>query len=255
MDPSESEIELRPLLLYKKKLLKKLPASVVALSLVIVAVLGGSGFLFFKYQQAQKEIKKFKTLGVQAQNTYPSPPADAKKIIESASKLMKLPQGEEPTVATITDINKLKDQPIFQNAQNGDKILLYPKAKKVIIYNPNDNLIEDVVAVNPSTTPSSPSQPLLQPKIALKNGTTSLGLAAKMENDIKRSFPDASTISKDNAAKTDYDQSQIITFNQGFKDYADSLAKTFNLTAGNLPSGESKPSGADILIILGKDKI
>ncbi len=37
-----------------------------------------------------------------------------------------------------------KGQPFFANAQVGDKVLIYYKAKKAILYNPTDNKIVEV---------------------------------------------------------------------------------------------------------------
>lgn len=47
---------------------------------------------------------------------------------------MFLPE-EDPTIATITDAeNLIQQQPFYAGAQNGDKLLIFPNAKKAIIY-------------------------------------------------------------------------------------------------------------------------
>ncbi len=249
-------IEFRLLSLTKKVYFNKISPMVILITVVLGVVLAGSGFLFYQYQQAQKELKTLKSSNDQSQPIQ----TDAKKIIESVSKLIRLPKGEDPAVASITDIDKLKDQPVFQNAKNGDKILLFANAHKVIIYDPKANIVDDVVTISSANTVSSSpavagasNQQL--PKIAIKNGTTAQGLASKLESDIKKSSPDANIISKNNAAKMDYNKSLIVVFNQSFKDYASNLAKTLNLTSSDLPPNESKPQGADMLIIAGGDKI
>ena len=68
-------------------------------------------------------------------------------------KLLALPSDEKPTVATITDVEKLKEQVFFKNAMNNDKVLIYTKAKKAILYRPSENKIVEVGAVNINQQP------------------------------------------------------------------------------------------------------
>lgn len=66
-----------------------------------------------------------------------------KEWVPKVGKLMVLP-NENPTVATVTDVEKLKDQPFFTNAANGDIVLFYASLKKAILYRPSINKIIDV---------------------------------------------------------------------------------------------------------------
>jgi hypothetical protein len=87
-----------------------------------------------------------------AQSLAADPNALAQKEIDdtiaSVGKLVVLPRGETPTVATVTDAEKLKKQAIFASVQNGDKVLIYEKAGKAYIYRPLTGLVVDIVAVN-----------------------------------------------------------------------------------------------------------
>jgi hypothetical protein len=74
--------------------------------------------------------------------------AEVDKVVSSVSRLMSLPEDEKPTVATVTDSEKIKDQVFFKNSKNGDKVLIYPKAQKAILYRPSENRIVEVGAVN-----------------------------------------------------------------------------------------------------------
>lgn len=67
-------------------------------------------------------------------------------VIESVGKLVALPEGETPTVATISDLTPLKDQPFFKDAQLGDKVLIYATSSKAIIYRPSQNKIINVAS-------------------------------------------------------------------------------------------------------------
>lgn len=71
-----------------------------------------------------------------------------RKIISQVGKLIVLPKGETPTIATLTDMERLKEQLFFANAKKGDKILIYTSSKKAILYNPESNKIIEVAPVN-----------------------------------------------------------------------------------------------------------
>ena len=59
-----------------------------------------------------------------------------------------LPEDEIPTVATVSDPEKLKEQPFFSDAKKGDKVLIYANAKKAILYDPMANKIVTVAPIN-----------------------------------------------------------------------------------------------------------
>lgn len=68
-------------------------------------------------------------------------------LIERVGKLIVLPQGEEPTVATVSDPDKLKDQVFFANAKVGDKVLIYTKARKAYLYDPEGDILLEVAPI------------------------------------------------------------------------------------------------------------
>lgn len=69
-------------------------------------------------------------------------------LISDISTFFVLPEGEQPTIATVTDKNKLHDQSLFLDAQNGDKLLAYPIAKKLILYRPDNKTIIAIGAIH-----------------------------------------------------------------------------------------------------------
>lgn len=73
---------------------------------------------------------------------------EALRLVAKVGGLMVLPAGEEPTVATVADPSKLSDQPFFQNAKEGDKLMIYSQSQKVILYRPSENKIVEVSPVN-----------------------------------------------------------------------------------------------------------
>ncbi|HSW78826.1 MAG TPA: hypothetical protein VLF88_02310, partial [Candidatus Babeliales bacterium] len=113
-------------------------------------------FYIDKYNKSQKEVKRLSNPTAVAQQ-------EQQQLVAKVSTLTVLPAGETPTVATVTDITKLKDQPFFANAQNGDKVLIYTKAKKAYLYRPSTGKIINIAPVNigsgnTTTTQTQPKQ-------------------------------------------------------------------------------------------------
>lgn len=69
-------------------------------------------------------------------------------LVSKISKLLVLPEGETPTIATVSDLEALKDQVFFASAQEGDKVLIYAQAKKAILYSVTLNKIIEVAPLN-----------------------------------------------------------------------------------------------------------
>lgn len=107
---------------------------IILLVIVTALGLGVSGYLYKQYI----DIKNNPNAAKQAQE---SKVADVKAKV---AKLITVPADETPTLATVTDKTKLKDQPFFKDAQNGDTILIFPQAKKAIIYRESTNQLINV---------------------------------------------------------------------------------------------------------------
>jgi len=69
---------------------------------------------------------------------------ETNELTARIGKFMDLPAAEQPTLVTVTDKAKLRGQDFFQHAQDGDKLLVYAKAKKAILYRPSTGKIIDV---------------------------------------------------------------------------------------------------------------
>lgn len=77
-----------------------------------------------------------------------SPDAEAKRIIEKVDKLVFLPKDETPTTAKVSNPDLLMDQVFFADAKKGDVVLIYPNAKKAILYDPTVNKIVNISKIN-----------------------------------------------------------------------------------------------------------
>lgn len=90
-----------------------------------------------------------------AQSTALEDGKEAEKLVAQIGALIVLPEDEKPTVATVTDPDRLKGQPFFANAHAGDKVLLYTSALKAVLYNPATNKIINVGPISINNKPSS----------------------------------------------------------------------------------------------------
>ena len=64
------------------------------------------------------------------------------ELVSKVGALMEVPKDERPQAALVSDAESLKKQyAFFGTAQNGDQILFYYKAGKVIVYRPSTNKI------------------------------------------------------------------------------------------------------------------
>ena len=77
--------------------------------------------------------------------------SEVRRIVGDISKIVVLPSDETPTLATVSDPEKLRSQPFFSNAEVGDKVLIYTVSKKAILWRPSVSKIIEISAINPSS--------------------------------------------------------------------------------------------------------
>ncbi len=102
---------------------------------VSVAAIGAGGYFFrdrIEFRRAPEETLK----------------DEIAELVSEVGKLIVLPEGEMPTIATVTDPERLKDQAFFSKAKAGDKVLIYTNAKKAILYDPVQHKIIEVAPLN-----------------------------------------------------------------------------------------------------------
>ena len=123
---------------------------IIGVAAIVVLAAAPSVYFFRQYQKVQLKLN----------NPTEAVKQDTKETIAAVARFMLLPVDEEPTVMQVTDVSKLKDQPFFANAQNGDKVIIYTKAKKAILYRAQTNMIIDVAPVNIGDTAATQSSNL-----------------------------------------------------------------------------------------------
>lgn len=124
------------------------------LNLVLIAFVIASGSLAFYFFEQYQGIKA---------NPQKEAQKEVKDLVAAVSQLMVLPISEDPTVATVADPAKLKDQPFFANAKKGDKVLIFANAKKAILYSPETNKIIEVAPLSIGNNPSMTNVKIVSP--------------------------------------------------------------------------------------------
>jgi hypothetical protein len=232
---------------------KEVVPIIVAGFFCILSIVGiGTGVYFYRQYRVSEEKLK---------NPTEAAKLESKALMAKVGKLMVLP-NEEAQVATVTDVENLKKtQPFFQDAKDNDKLLLFPNAKKAVLYRESANVIVNVAPIidqaNQATLSGQiPSlgvqgQPV---KISLRNGSGIVGITQKLEEELKTKMQNFTIVEKDNAKRMDYEKTMVISLSDTLnKAVVQQLANTLSATVSSLPSDEPKPE-ADLLIIAGKDR-
>ncbi len=175
---------------------------------------------------------------------------DIDMTLALVKKLMSVPD-ERPTMAVVKDAETLKEQQqFFAQAQNGDKLLIFRNAKKVILYRASINKIIESgpLLVTPDNATGQQVQPV---KVAIYNGTTNKDLLAMTDEKLRKASNAVIETTLSTAKKTDYTKTLVVDVTGKNKASVDELAKFLGGEVGALPAEETKPD-SEILIIVGE---
>lgn len=217
-----------------------------SVALLLLAAVTPALYFYRRYQQVQQQLS----------NSNEAAAAELQSVTEAVGELVHVPPDEEPTLATVTNKDQLQNQPFFVQSENGDKVLIYTQAKKVYLYRPSTGKLVDMTTLNP-VAEESLAQPAFQEeiKVLLRNGTTAAGLTRTIEPRIKAALPNLSIVKRENASKSDYEQTLVVVFNPELQEQGTVVANSLQASVSALPEGESQPKNVDILIIIGRDKL
>jgi len=172
-----------------------------------------------------------------------------------------LPVGETPTIASVVDADKLKqEQAFYRDVQNGDFVLIYPQAQKAFIYRDSTDVLVNVgpVYMNDTATteepvveePAVPAEPL---SIEVRNGVNKAGLAGALRDELN--LVETYNVSKvGDAANKNYTEYVIVDLASAANQaslIAELEAKFGVKAVKELPAGEAA-SEAQVLIIIGQ---
>ena len=234
--------------------IKALSLRIIFSRLILLALIGSVAALGYFYYQTRQEVRRLS--GIAGFDELAK--REVEKVVEALGKLAVLPD-EEPVLTTVTDKDALRKQSDFyKNAENGDKIIVYPNAKVAYIYSPAINKIVNVgpFIVNNDQQPAEAAQVLESisqvVSVEVRNGTQDPGLAGNIGSQIGTNIKDVEVLKVSDAGKTDYTSSLVIDLSGGkFTDKVKEIAELIGGQVESLPEGEAS-SDADILVIVGK---
>lgn len=229
---------------------KPLIAPLIAGIVVVLALVPGVYF-YREYTSTKKALETTKAEIAKTGNAF----------ITDLRSVILLPD-EEPTIATVDDVEKVKMNAFFTNAEAGDKVVIFKSMKKAILYRPSIKKIIDMAPVSvASTTPTAATTPTQVTKTTpgsyrfiLYNGTNKVGLTKGYTTVVEEKIAGASVIDTDTAVKKDYETSLLVDVKGTRTQDAQSIAQTLGLTVSPLPVEETASPSADFLVILGADK-
>ncbi len=137
--------------LVSNELLQKPKKSIALLTLSLVCLLsiGVNGWLIWENKAQKNTLSEYsakignqqKELATLSNDPNTKAKNEVRELMEQVGKLIVLPENEEPTVATVTDLAPLKGQEFFAKAQIGDKVLLFTQSGNAILYRPSEEKI------------------------------------------------------------------------------------------------------------------
>jgi hypothetical protein len=119
-------------------------------ALTTVAVIALVALVLVLDMQRREAEKQLKNLSVRLEQLYTGDAQQnreaADRVIREVRKLIAIPEDTEPTVATIIDVEALRDRnPFYSKAENGNHLIV--TAERAILYDSDKNIIIDVVPV------------------------------------------------------------------------------------------------------------
>lgn len=254
----------------------KISPSVAVLSFLLFCSVLAGGYFYREYRNISK-----------VSDTH-----EVEKLVEAVGSLMVLPESEVPTIATVTDREKLSNQPFFQKAENGDKVLLYANSGKAVLYRPSIKKVIDVSIINVidnkgttseggqvagMQTEESESGNEVQPTadvseeiisesnetineaivlagVIVSNGAGKQGLAKRYGDELAVKYGSELSVKESITAEGQYEKTIVVDVSGAFPELATKIAGEYGAALDTLPDGEPKPEG-DILVILGKDRL
>jgi hypothetical protein len=191
--------------------------------LVILALAGAAGYYFKKYDN----LKNSTPDKIQQ--------AQTDEYIKAVGKLYSLPKNEKPDVATVKDKEALKKQyPFFDQAENGDVVLIYKDAKLAILYRPST---KQLVKVGPVNIESGVS-------IRVVGKEADRGAVEKKLSDNQLAFSKGDP-------KTAVAGITVVDVKGTNTEQAKKLAEIVGGQVGTLPPGEDKPTDVDLIVFVG----
>ena len=126
---------------------------IVLLAILCVLMLGSvSGFVFYKKYTSSEAVAAREVSRIEA---------ETKMLLEELGAIMVLPVDETPLMYEVSDPNMLtNEQPFFVGSEKGDKLFVYEKAVKAILYSPAR---KKIINVGPITFDGQSAEAAIKP--------------------------------------------------------------------------------------------
>lgn len=223
------------------------PKTLIIVLVVLCILVAGATGAFWKFKPELYRLVDTYRAGEASK-------ADA-NLVKTVGELMFLP-SEEPTIATVTDKEKLAKQPFFAQAENGDKVIIYTQAKKAILYRPTQKKIVDVAPLitdataQPQTAPAAATTEKVS--LTLLNGSAKPGVTNSIDDQLIKKYPNLTIAAKKAATKTDYAQTIVVDLTGKNTQLAAQIAADLGGVVNALPESESKPT-TELVVIVGNN--
>jgi hypothetical protein len=139
-----------------------------ALGILLFAALAGCGGLYWQYHKAADK----------------DPQSQQQKWITDISSVMVAPD-ETPVITTVLDKTKLTNQSLAAVASNGDRLYIYSKAKRLILYRPSLHKVVDMLTIQTQDAAearqTSATQTATQTPVTQQSATTQPSQPAKKQ--------------------------------------------------------------------------
>jgi len=116
--------------------------------IILALIIAPSAFFYKKSQDAEKKLSNSSEVNQKVVDD----------VVTRVNKHYLLPTDEKPTLVTVTDVSKVKEQPFFARAENGDKALVYTQSRKAILYRPSKDVVIEVAPLNVDSIPANATE-------------------------------------------------------------------------------------------------
>ena len=124
--------------------------------LLVIALIALVVVLDAQRRQAETELKNLTVRLEQMQGSNEENQQRAQLIVGRVRALIDIPEDVTPTVATIVDVDKLREQnPFYNAAENGDYLVVTPT--RAILFDADRGVIIDVVPVQIQQNAAAPA--------------------------------------------------------------------------------------------------
>jgi hypothetical protein len=166
-----------------------------------------------------------------------NPDLSTDALIITVSRQANISGDPNPAILTVIDKEKT-NQPFLDESKNGDRVLLYYRAQKAVLYRPSDN---KVIKVGAYTPPAA--------KIQIRQGTTD-EKRVTAATDLLKKVTNTEIKTRDDSAVKNYAETIVINVTNRYDKEVEAVAKALGTTPRTPPQNETIPD-ADILVIVG----